>query len=265
MKDLLKKMIVGRPLEPLARKVHATFARWRGAASTSTVDDKNRRYDIETLQVMKRVLQEDSNCVDVGCHRGSILREVLALAPKGTHFAFEPLPGMYQGLQQSFGHLPNLHIYDCALSDSAGTTSFLHCVSNPGYSGLRKRAYDQPHEEIEEIPIKTNLLDNIVPENTPIAFMKVDVEGAELQVFKGAIESIKNSKPIVVFEHGLGAADFYGTSPENIYDLLAGQCGLELFLMAEWLETNGRASLSREAFCEQFTSGSNFYFMAAPG
>jgi len=104
-----------------------------------------------------------------------------------------------------------------------------------------------------------------VPERTPIRFIKVDVEGTELQVFKGAVKTIGNSRLVIVFEHGLGGADYYGTQPEHIYDLLlAGQYGLKLFLMAEWLEDKGKASLSREAFCEQFTSGSNYYFMAAP-
>jgi len=264
MKDLLKQMIIGTSIEPLARKVHAAFTRERSAASTSNEEDKNRLYDTQTLEVMKRVLQEDSNCVDVGCHQGSILREMLRFAPKGTHFAFEPLPRMYQGLLESFGSLANLHLYDYALSDTAGTTSFQHVVNNPGYSGLRQRRYDRPHEQIQEIVVKTNLLDNLIPKHIAIQFIKVDVEGAELQVFKGAIETIKNSRPIIVFEHGLGAADYYGTSPENIYDLLAAQCGLKLFLMAEWLESNGRASLSREAFCEEFSSGNNYYFMAAP-
>ncbi|MGH7900468.1 MAG: FkbM family methyltransferase, partial [Thermodesulfobacteriota bacterium] len=215
MKDLLKQMIAGTSLEPIARRVHAAFTRDRGAASTSNVEDKNRLYDIQTLKVMKLVLQEDSNCVDVGCHQGSILREMLRLAPKGTHFAFEPIPGMYQGLLESFGSLANLHLYDCALSDTVGTASFQHLVSNPGYSGLRKRRYDRPNEQIQEIVVKTNLLDTLVPKHIPIQFIKVDVEGAELQVFKGAVETIRRSRPIVVFEHGLGAADYYGTSPEN--------------------------------------------------
>ena len=90
------------------------------------------------------------------------------------------------------------------------------------------------------------------------------MEGAELQVFRGAIETIKNNRPIIIFEHGLGAADYYGTRPEDIEDLLVGQCGLKLFLMAEWLESNGRTFLNRQAFCEQFSRGKNFYFMAAP-
>jgi len=150
------------------------------------------------------------------------------------------------------------------LSDAAGTASFQHVVSNPAYSGLRQRRYDRPHEQVQEVAVKTNLLDSVVPEHTPIRFIKVDVEGAELQVFKGAVKTIGNSRPVIVFEHGLGGADYYGTHPEDIYDLLAGQCDLRLFLMAEWLEDNGKASLSREAFCEQFTSGSNYYFMASP-
>jgi FkbM family methyltransferase len=189
---------------------------------------------------------------------------MLRFAPKGTHFAFEPLPVMYQSLIESFGNLANLHIYDYAASDTAGTTSFQHVISSPAYSGFRQRKYDRPHELIQEIAVKTNLLDNVIPKYIPIRFIKVDVEGAELQVFKGAIETIKNSLPTIVFEHGLGAADCYGTSPENIYDLLVAQCGLRLFLMAEWLESNGRIFLSREAFCEQFSSGKNYYFMAAP-
>jgi FkbM family methyltransferase len=208
------------------------------------------------------VLREDSNCVDVGCNRGGILREMLRFAPKGTHFAFEPIPEVYEGLLESFGSIANLHLYDCALSDTAETTSFVHVVSNSGYSGLRRRRYDRPNELIQEITVTTNLLDNLVPKHVSIQFIKVDVEGAELQVFKGAIETIKRNRPIIIFEHGLGAADYYGTTPENIYDLLAVQCGLKLFLMAEWLVRKGKSFLSKEAFCKQFSSGKNYYFMA---
>jgi precorrin-6B methylase 2 len=49
----------------------------------------NAAYDAQAVEVMRRCLRADSNCVDVGCHEGSILSEMLRFAPAGTHYAFE--------------------------------------------------------------------------------------------------------------------------------------------------------------------------------
>ncbi|MEJ5989178.1 FkbM family methyltransferase [Ramlibacter sp. PS3R-8] len=262
MKDRIKQLLVGTPLEPLARKVHSLLTGAGAGTAASDAADKSRDYDLQTLQVMQRVLREDSNCVDVGCHQGSMLEEMLRLSPRGTHFAFEPLPAMYAGLRKKFGHLPNVHLHDCALSDADGTTSFQHVVSNPAYSGLRRRRYDRAHEQVEEIRVETRLLDGLLQGAVPVHFIKVDVEGAELQVFQGAAETIRKHRPVIVFEHGLGGADYYATRPEQVYDLLAGRCGLRLFVMADWLRDSG-PGLSREAFCRQFSTGSDYYYMAA--
>jgi FkbM family methyltransferase len=189
---------------------------------------------------------------------------MLQLAPEGTHFAFEPLPQMFEELKETFSEIPNVILYDYALSNTSGSTHFQYVESNPSFSGFRQRKYQNPNERIQQITVKTDLLDNLIPKHTPIHFIKVDVEGAELQVFKGAIETIKNNRPVLIFEHGLGAADCYGTSPENLFDLLSGQCGLRIFLMEKWLGTSSGNSLSRVDFSEQFSSGSNYYFMAAP-
>ena len=94
--------------------------------------------------------------------------------------------------------------------------------------------------------------------------IKVDVEGAEFLVFKGAIKTLSRHKPVIVFEHGLGAADYYGTDSDDIYELLVLQCGLRLFLMADWLKNSQKAPLTQQAFYEQFRKGKNYYFMACP-
>lgn len=254
MKEVLKRIIEGTFLEPLAIRVYYLFH----------PRPLSYQYNIQTLEVMKRTLKQDSCCVDVGCHRGLFLVDMLRLAPRGTHFAMEPIPELHQGLLASYGSLPNLHIYDFALSDTAGTTSFQHVVSNPGYSGLQRRRYDRPDEQVQEIEVRTELLDNLVSDQVRIDFIKIDVEGAELQVLRGARETIRRNRPVVVFEHGLGGSDYYGTGPDDIYKLLVEQCGLRLFLMADWLSSKGSVSLNRAAFREQFSSGSNYYFMAAP-
>lgn len=254
MRHQVKSLIVGTPLEPIARKIYSLFPS----------DKKGYLYNIQTFEVMKRVLNEDSNCIDIGCHEGVILKDIIHFAPKGNHFAFEPIPNMYKRLVESFKESTHLHFYDFALSDTEGETSFQHVVSNPAYSGLRNRKYPHPDQQIHEIAVKTNLLDNIIPENVPIHFIKIDVEGAEFLVFKGAIKTIIKNKPVIIFEHGMGAADYYGTDPDVIYELLVLKCGLHLFLMAEWLEDNQKVPLTRQAFSKQFYEAKNYYFMAHP-
>jgi hypothetical protein len=70
MRDRVKQMIRGTPLEQFARRLHAAFTR-------DPLAGKNNLYDRQTLEVMKRVLQENSNCIDVGCHQGSVLNDML--------------------------------------------------------------------------------------------------------------------------------------------------------------------------------------------
>ncbi len=89
--------------------------------------------------------------------------------------------------------------------------------------------------------------------------IKIDVEGAELEVLKGATETIKRCKPVIVFEHGLGASDHYGTTPDLIFDLVSG-CGLKISTMYNWL--HGNPELNKSSFSEQFYKKINYYFIA---
>jgi FkbM family methyltransferase len=217
----------------------------------------NDLYDIQTIEVMKRVLKRDSNCVDVGCHKGDILRAILNVAPDGTHYAFEPIPILFDALKVEF---PSVHTLNIALSDVKGRASFQYVTSNPGYSGLKRRQYDREDETVEEIFTQTAPLDSILPADFHVDFLKIDVEGGELQVLQGAVKTIVRCRPTIVFEHGLGAADYYGVRPEFIYDVLSGDCGMSIFLMESWLF--GGMALTRVEFVRQFKTGENYYFMA---
>jgi FkbM family methyltransferase len=221
-------------------------------------EEKNSRYDAETLAVMQRILKGDSNCVDIGAHEGSILRLMLEGAPKGQHFAFEPLPDFAERLRALF---PQVRIFELALSDTAGQVSFYRVVTNPGYSGLRRRDYPSQLEEIHVITVQTERLDNLIPDDLAVAFIKIDVEGAEMQVLRGAAGVIKRCRPFIVFEHGLGAADHYGTTPAEVYDFLS-QCGLRVTLMRRWLRS--KSPFSRASFIEHYELGRDFYYLAYP-
>jgi FkbM family methyltransferase len=220
--------------------------------------DLNTLYDQQTAEILRRTLRHDSTCVDVGCHAGAILSEMLRWAPRGSHYAFEPIPELYQALVTAF---PQVKVFNVALSDVAGETTFQHVVSNPGYSGLKQRRYDRPNETIEEIVVRTDLLDHILPPDLAVALIKIDVEGGEYQVLLGAAETIRRYRPVVVFEHGLGGADRYGATPEGVHDFFTDRA-MVVSTMGRFLE--GAPPLAREEFASQYHRGENFYFMAYP-
>ena len=120
MKTLLRNLIIGSPLEGAARRI---LRRVRGAESLELT---NASYDRQAFAVMGRVLRADSTCVDVGCHKGDFLREMLRLAPNGTHYAFEPIPEMYAELRTAF---PGTHVFNYALNNAEVSAAALRTLS----------------------------------------------------------------------------------------------------------------------------------------
>ncbi|NJK82522.1 MAG: FkbM family methyltransferase [Saprospiraceae bacterium] len=143
---------------------------------------KNHKYDLLTVKVIRKTCSTSSNCIDVGCHTGDILTTILRFAPKGQHYCFEPLPHLYEELVSKFPS--NCHFYKVGLSDQVGTASFNYVVTNPAYSGFRSREYARNYEKEEVITVQTDLLDNVIPENVKIDFIKVDVEGQKWKCSK---------------------------------------------------------------------------------
>jgi hypothetical protein len=132
-------------------------------------------------------------------------------------------------------------------------------VNCPGYSGFRRQRYPRPDASVEEIRVKIDTLDNMIPPDCKVDFIKVDVEGAELQVLRGGLRTIGRHKPFVVFEHGPASAG-YGTTPEMLYQLFTRQCELKISILSDWLDK--KPPLSQGEFVAQAERHS--YFLAHP-
>lgn len=130
-------------------------------------------------------LRRDETLCDVGAHVGSTVRKFLS----ATHWqyraihAFEPDKGSYAALTQGpFAGLDNFHAHNLALSDKKGVLSF----AETGTMGSR---LDAEHGNVQ---VPTSTLDDEVPE---ASFIKMDVEGHETQILRGARRLISQCTP----------------------------------------------------------------------
>jgi FkbM family methyltransferase len=221
---------------------------------------KNLEYDRLTKAIMKKSISRQSNCIDVGCHKGEILDVILSLAPNGKHVAFEPIPFLFQQLELKYKEKATIYPY--ALSDANGTSTFQFVKNAPAYSGIQKRKYDTATPDIEQINVELKTLDSLIPSETKIDLIKIDVEGGEYGVLKGALQLLKKWKPVVIFESGLGASDYYGTKPDELYKFLTVDAGLAISTLKSYIKQG--ASLSQKEFETHFNKNSEYYFIAHP-
>jgi FkbM family methyltransferase len=220
---------------------------------------KNLKYDRYTIRILAKILKPGSNCIDIGCHKGEILDVILKFSPEGKHYAFEPLPFLFDFLRDKYKS-KNISVHQVALFDKKGKTTFHYVENAPAYSGLKKRQYDTKDAKISEIEVETELLDNIIPETECIDFIKIDVEGAEFGVFKGGIRTLSRCKPTIIFEFGLGAADYYGTTPAELFSLLTKDCGLKISTLRGFLYQ--KEPLTEADLSEYYRTGKEYYFVA---
>jgi FkbM family methyltransferase len=220
----------------------------RNAIARDRLDNANIRL------LISFALHSDSNCIDVGAHEGTVLAEILRSAPNGRHIAYEPIPDLAARLRSRFH---NVDVREAALSNAEGETTFVYVPEAPAYSGLRERAY--PHDvETTTLTVHTERLDEALPPDYHVDFIKIDVEGAEALVLEGALGVIRRDHPIIVFEHGLGGADHYGTTPQRVFELLTAEADLRLFD----LDGNGPYSLAQ--FEDEFARGQRWNYVARP-
>ena len=215
--------------------------------------------DQSDSQNMRRLLafclSAGSNCIDIGAHRGAVLSEMQRVAPEGRHIAFEPLPHLAELLRHEY---PNVDVRESALSDHSGESEFAYVHgAAEGWSGILFRPLPPGEEaDVEQITVRLDRLDDLLDPDYRPAVIKIDVEGAELQVFKGAVETLRRHHPIVIFEHGTGSAEAYGTLPRDVFTFLQDEAGMRIF------DLDGGGPYTVEEFEQVFFSAARVNFVA---
>lgn len=105
-------------------------------------------------------------------------------------------------------------------------------------------------------------LDNIIPEDVKMHFIKIDVEGGEFGVLKGGLKLIKRCNPLILFEFGMGASEFYGTTPSLLFNFFDSELSYNIFLLPNYCANKKPMTLN--GFVECYENNDDYYFIAGP-
>jgi len=179
-------------------------------------------HSIDELNVLGRLLKPNSVFVDVGANQGEFTLFAGRRFTTGRAVAFEPMPQMLAQLQENIrlNGLTNVIVRNTALSNQSGAMTIHSAVDeiNEGVGTL----YPTGSEFQAAGTVQLEVFDEMFPrlKLDRLDVMKLDVEGSELAVLRGARESLRRFQPAILLELNRPACVAAGHTPEALVDYL---------------------------------------------
>lgn len=184
-------------------------------------------YELTKHEAFRNFLRPGTTFIDVGCNKGDFaLLGSRLVGPQGHVLAFEPHPENCQWVRKSIAKnaYQNIDLFQMALSDVNGKAQLYIGLK----SGFHTLVPGQPYRTEGFIEVETRRLDDFLEEihfTRPIGAIKIDVEGADMQVLRGAQKTISGNPGIVIF---LDVHRSLGVNAAEVCEFLKN-LGLSLF------------------------------------
>jgi FkbM family methyltransferase len=149
-----------------------------------------------------RTLHRPGTLLDVGAHDGAFTLPFAAL-PGSRVLAFEPLPAAFARLREAAGGLPNVSLHQAALGDATGEVTLsvpvVDGVANEQWASTAKSYVGHGARVGEQrfaVPLRR--LDEF--DISDLTAVKLDAEGAEYEVLRGAADTLRRCRPVLSIE-----------------------------------------------------------------
>lgn len=194
---------------------------------------KTGTYEAGTLHIIRKILKNGDVVIDIGANIGLMsLFSSRLIGEKGKVFCFEPEPDTYEILKKNIAlnKLNNIFTYPFALGNTEEAALIYPNIEiNRGAASILKT------DGTNGKRIQIKKLDNFIFDNnvTNIKFIKIDVEGFELQVLRGAaaLLAVENA-PIICLEFSI--VNLENNNYAEIYEYIKGINKYRLFKFSKY-------------------------------
>jgi FkbM family methyltransferase len=210
-------------------------------------------YEIEELNMQLNLIDEGYNVFDIGGNFGWYALHIAKLKQKSKVYTFEPIPSTYNHLVKNveLNRLTNIIANNFGFSDAEGSFDFYY---NPTLSVNASLANVSGNTNISKAKCIVKKLDEFTTATKKkVDFIKCDVEGAELLVFKGGVETIKRDKPVIFTEMLKKWTAKFNYHPNDIINLLS-EIGYQCFVL-------DKNKLNPFVLVDENTMETNYFFL----
>ena len=219
---------------------------------------QNAMNDQILTSVIRQRLGRHSTSVDVGAAHGRFTLEMAKVARQGRVISIEPIPALFDKLSHSFRKLTNVSLLPCAVGSQESTATFWVCDDDVGLSGLDITALAKEKGTSTKIQVTVQTLDNLLDLQPRVDFIKLDIEGGELNAIRGANETLRRHSPVLAFECS-GMTDATAEPAISLFETLK-LSGYGIYLPLGFLRDD--AAVSRDFFAECVANDYEFFFFA---
>ena len=184
-------------------------------------------YKVKEIDVIRSYLRKDDVCIDVGAHAGSWSIPLSRIVSRGMVWGFEALPyyARVLGLTISILGRRNISVVNKAvLSAEQEVNIQWKDAAGARLTGKTHVAFDG-EGLVDPVAVQGTSLDSFMAMNNAegkrIAFIKIDIEGAELFALKGADATIRKWHPVFFMEIYEEYCKSYGYSYVDIFELMS--------------------------------------------